>query len=513
MCKFVEKIKQKIENLYDKYSFMFIITILLGLITHAFVLTNKLVNHDELSATFSKGATFVSGRWGLEYIKYIFPNFSMPWYNGILMIILIAFAACFVIKILNVKSKLKQAIIGGIMITFPTITSTLTYMFTSSSYGLAILLSVICVYFATKTDKKINIFLSITCLVLSLGLYQAYISFTTTLFVIVLIQKCMDKNLKFKEIIMEAIKFVVILIISLALYMIITKICNMISGISLGTYQGTNEMGHVTLVSIVKGIIYSYQTLLLAVIKTWNGITIGKILKLFYLIILTINGIYILLNYNEVRKESIKKGLLFLGLCLILPVAMNMLYILNANVDMHSLMVYGMCMIFILPVILCDNILLKKSIKTIQKSVYIILIIVIFQYITLANECYLKLQLAYENNYAFYSTLVTRIESTPGFDKNSKVTFIGGYKGEMLNDMNEYFGHLDYLVGVNSNLDLISAYTNQNFINLYIGIELPYASDEERSNIANLEELKEMNVYPYDGSIKKIGDIIVVKFS
>lgn len=57
---------------------MFIVTVIIGFIAHGFMLANKLPNHDDLCSLFIKWGTFELGRWGLELIKYIFPNFSMP---------------------------------------------------------------------------------------------------------------------------------------------------------------------------------------------------------------------------------------------------------------------------------------------------------------------------------------------------------------------------------------------------------------------------------------------------
>ena len=47
-----------------------------GLLAHGYAFTNKLVNHDEVESLFGKGATITSGRWGLEAIKFIFPDAS-----------------------------------------------------------------------------------------------------------------------------------------------------------------------------------------------------------------------------------------------------------------------------------------------------------------------------------------------------------------------------------------------------------------------------------------------------
>ena len=72
---------------------------------------------------------------------------------------------------------------------------------------------------------------------------------------------------------------------------------------------------------------------------------------------------------------------------------------------------------------------------------------------------------------------------------------------------------MDYFTGILSNYEMITAYSKENFIKNYIGVDFNYATEEEINNLKTKNEVQEMELYPYDNSIKKIDDIIVVKFS
>lgn len=510
---FYINVKDKLTKFYNNYKFMFIFTLIVGILTHIFMLSNKLPNHDDIQSLLSKGVTYELGRWGLELIKYIFPNYSMPWLNGIIMLILIALSACFVSKILKIDSKLKQCLIGSIMITYTSITCTLAYMFTANAYGISILLAILCVYFAQKDKNKINIAISIICLVLSIGIYQAYISITITLFMIILIKDCINKDKKIKDILKQALKFILIMIISLIIYLVITKVCNLITNTNLSNYQGVSSIGNISIISILKGIINSYLAIPRMIFRDFYGISAGIILKIGYAIVVIISGIYAILHFKEILKIDIKKFIIYTLLILMLPIGMNIMYILNSNIEIHSLMQYGNFLLLLIPFVLEYN-LKKGKLLTYTKNIIVItLILMIFKYITYANECYLKLKLSYENTYSFYTSLVTRIENIQGFDENTKVALIGNYKGEMLNDNSKYFEELDDFTGIFSNTELINAYSKENFIKYYIGVDLNYATEEEIEKISSLEEFINMDIYPYDNSIKKIDNIIVVKFS
>lgn len=515
---------ERIKKEYNKYKFCFWSTLIIGMLAHLFALTNKLVNHDEMEFLFSKGKSLELGRWGLELIQIMFPNCSMPWYNGIIALIFIAISVCIIVKILKIESKIQQCLIGGVMATFPAITSAMAYMFTITSYSTSILLAVMAAYLATKKENKIKLLLSVICLTISLGIYQAYISLTATIFIIILMQKCMNKDKELKEIIFEAIRYFIILVISLLLYLIVTKIVNTFASANLAEYQGFKDMGHITIYGVLVGIAKSYFSFIKILSSDWNGITIGIVLKILYLIIMIVDFTYIIANFIKAKKLDTKKAIAFLLFCCMLPVSMNTTYILSSDSWVHSIMVYADFFILILPIILSATLVKSKQTKFINKITYIILAIIIFQYITIANECYLRLKLAYNNNHSFYTTLITRIENTDGFDENTKIAFIGRYKGELLTNNNDKFKGLNNIVGIDSNYNLISANTIKQFIKQHIGVDFKYVSDElgvdlkdvtdeKLHKLNNLKEVKEMNIYPYDNSIKKIGDIIVVKFS
>ena len=51
----------------------------------------------------------------------------------------------------------------------------------------------------------------------------------------------------------------------------------------------------------------------------------------------------------------------------------------------------------------------------------------------------------------------------------------------------------------------------ENVIRLYLGFDLPFASEEESAALADSPEFASMPVWPYAGSVQKLGDVIVVK--
>ena len=59
---------------------------------------------------------------------------------------------------------------------------------------------------------------------------------------------------------------------------------------------------------------------------------------------------------------------------------------------------------------------------------------------------------------------------------------------------------------------ILNQYSQGDWIENYIGYDLPMASEEEKLELAATEEVKAMPCYPNAGSIRIVGDAVVVKF-
>ena len=496
------KAKCKIKN----YQKTFLITLFVGIIIHLFALTNKLIHGDELAFLFDKGNSTILGRWFLDVTKYIFPNYSMPAFNGFIALILLSLSACLISEILEIKHDLNKILIGLILISFPTITCTMSYMFTVHSYMLALLMAILSVYFGKK-NKKTFWCLSVVLLTLSLGIYQAYISITATLFLLILISKTLyGENIK--NIVLEALKFFIILVISLILYAIINKIVINILNVELSSYQGVSTMGNYRLKGIWNGIVAAYKYVFSSFFEK-NVMTPMSALRITYIVCFIFNIVSISVKICK-NKENILNSVVVIFFVLLLPITMNIIYILNEKVQVYAVMLLGYSFIFISSILIIDN---NQKPNFLERIIKLLLIIQIFFCTILANENYLQMHIAYENAYSFYESLISRITQTEGFDAETKIVIVGNYYSKELNNMEE-FSELLPTNTFTSSFEVINAYSKLNFIKYYIGFEGDFIDENEARNVLkNNEEFINMPKYPYYGSIKKIEDLLVVKLS
>ena len=126
-----------------------------------------------------------------------------------------------------------------------------------------------------------------------------------------------------------------------------------------------------------------------------------------------------------------------------------------------------------------------------------------------ANEAYLALYLRYENTFAFYTSLIADVQQNPDFTEGTQLAVIGTWE-----DPGFYEEHLSFtrrLTGMGGIKP--DSYSRGRFMQAYIGFPVPFAPYDKQYEIAASAEFAEMPVYPYYGSMRKIGDTFVVKLS
>ena len=114
----------------------FISTLIIGCIAHLFAVTNVLHNYDDIRCTpGGAGAGVTSGRWMIGLINGVWNKYwgvyNLTFFNGIVVLVLISVSACIVVRIFEVRKIVNCILIGGVLITFPSITSMLFFTFTA----------------------------------------------------------------------------------------------------------------------------------------------------------------------------------------------------------------------------------------------------------------------------------------------------------------------------------------------------------------------------------------------
>lgn len=481
----------------DRVPFLSAMTV--GLCAHGYAFANKLLNHDEIESLFGKGATVTSGRWGLELVKVLFPDWSMPWIYGLLSLALIAAAACLMLDTLEIRSGVLRAVLSAVIVSFPSLTGNFCFMFTAAPYAWSFFLTALAVVLLCRGGGA-RIVACVVLLVLALGIYQAYISVAASLLVLLMIRDALDAERSVAEIIRFGVKALAVLLVSVAVYYGVTLLVFRVTGAEFNDYVVENVNGAVSLPRRVRmaydafWYIFSFRNFYLIPYEALRYLHIA--LGLLTLVVLA--------WLSAEKKRPLHTALLWV-LVLLLPLSICCMFLIMSQASIHTLVMYSFVSVYLLMGLTAQRV--KASLRPQGEGVLALaLALIAAGNVYFANMVYLKMQLETDNAIAFYTTLTTRAMSTPGFDERSALAIVG-QQDNLLHSFPEL--DTDLFLGVNR--ELVNIYSRENLVRNYLGLDIPFADEETVESLEHDPRVLAMAEYPYDGSVRKIDDFIVVK--
>ena len=489
-----------------------------GIITHLFGLVTVIHNSDDIgNQPFGFGTGLRSGRWFLSMlgtlVKKLFGGYNIPYLSGLLFVLLVAVSAAVVVATLRLEKKRWAAFVGATFVVFPTISAIMLYKHTVLYYGIAILLSVLAVFFLDRF--KFGLPLSVFCLALSMGIYQAFAPVTITLFVILLIKKAIKQEKSFKQLVILGFYYCLSLALGVGLYYLILQICLNVTNTKLGTYQEINNMGKISISELPQLIKKAYKGFLRLPVKDYCSLAQTKLIRLCYLVLGVFSvlfTVYLLIS----RVKNFLNSAFVVAMGIILPLAFNFIVIMCPSSDIYTLMVFSFVLAPCFPVILLDchsPITRKWQVifeKTSSKIVVLTLSILIFCYVYIANTNYMYLFYSNRQTENYMASIVTQVRMTEGFTSDKNWALIGTLDDPLLKGS---WSKVPKLQGNATTQRLLTAGSKLSWMKTYIGYNVPIATDEEIAEIKEDPRFAEMPCWPDNGSIAIIDDIVVIKFS
>ena len=488
-------------------------SLLTGLICYGYAISNKLVNHDEVQCLFAKGGTVASGRWGLGALDLIFPNYSMPWVNGLLALILMAAAICVMVRVLSIRSGTLQALFAGTVIAFPSLIGTFAYMFTTNSFALSFLLAVLAVWFVRK-DKPLFLIPALGCMVLSLSIYQSYISVAAGLLVLVLIRQLLEGE-QVPTVIRRGVVSVLFLTVSLGIYYAATQVILVLKDVSMNDYAGGNVS--FSLAGIPAAVVTAYASFFRFFTEGYRGLIPTTFSQLLHWVLLTLTILLLVLAVIFAKKKEPGRIALLAALIMILPLAICCMYLFTTEDSVHTLVLYGFVCVYALTAVaadICLDTAFRSQALQIANGIALnlsslVLCLILVCNLFLANEVWLNLQLRYENAFAFYTSLLSDLRTLPEFTEEMPIALIGNQQEPEFYETE--FPFTSPITGTKGFKP--DSYSREKFFTYYLGISLPFLSDDACGELAANPEIGQMPCYPYFGSVRVVDDTIIVKLS
>ena len=497
---------------HDKRLKFIFFSVLVGLIfAHAMAIFNKYSVHDDTISLFSTGATISSGRWGLELLRLLpgilfgtdggSSTYSMPVVASIYVVIFSTLSLFLVVKLLDIKSIVSCIFLGGIFITSPFYISLFGHVFAASSYSFAIFLSVFASYMLCRYKKWYVYIVSVLLIVLSLGIYQAFLSIIISLMLFHMIKETVvNAKQTWIDFLKIGFYYVTACVLSITIYILTVKLSCYLTNVELTSYKNINNMAK-------EGFFAYISRIPLAYYKFFNPNDFFPLnTKYIYRILL---GIEILLSIYLYYKLQKQQSMKFITLIVMIPIVCNLPLIMTENVDRasHTIVLLGQ----LFPIIFLLQLLEEKYIKQIMLMrliSYVCIGIIIIMYCRIANIFYLKIEFVQQRSFSYFTTLVTQIKNVDGYDDDYPVVYLNEFKKRDKNIKGlpfMYYTIPPYFCVK----DMINNYSWKIFVSNWLGFDPRLGKAKD---FKYLPEVKDMPHYPDSGSIKIINENVVVKF-
>jgi hypothetical protein len=489
--------------------------IIIGMLTHFYMLTHKLINWDDANNLSAPGSTDYLGRWFLKYIHGLGSEHSIPAVHGFLFILFLTLSACLVLEIVNIKSTTGAILVPALMVTFPSVVSTMTFMFMAHTSGIAIFMVCLAIYLLRRF--KFGWIPCIVLLICAMGTYQSYISIAITLMLMGMISDLIDGK-KFVDILKKGIIYVVILGVSVLIYMVLCHV--FYPGINDETYGGVGNMGQIAISEMPKLIGRCYKRFLEYFI--WKPFAFVSKTAQCANIVTCILAVVLFGIVSVQRKlyKDVLSYLLLILVCFFVPLAAAFIYFMAPEVDYSMLMLYAYVFVYVIVLELFERCIIDwKSVSVWKMVISIAVVATLFvscytDYL-LTNRAYLRTDIATERVKSYFNRVISMAENTEGFKHDDGIVILGEfyYVDNPSSVEIDVFDSEDLreLSGVALENGLITSGVRDNFIKTFIGYEIADISWAERDEIMDTDEYKAMPVYPENGCVQKINGVWVVK--
>ena len=507
-----EKLLKKLNTyILPQWKVCFVSALIIGIIAHFYKITNWLPNWDSLVFRYDSQNMIGLGRWFLGPVCSLSSYYDLPFLNGILAIVFHGLSAVWICRILNVQNKITAFLIGGVIVSFPTVTSVMMYNYVADGYSIAFFLSTLAAYYMTR--EKPRYILAALFIALSTGIYQAYITVTIMLILLKLIDEIIYKSASVQAIIKKSMLMLLTGIFGIVLYGAVLKVILSIFSVQLLDYQGISSSASLSGIDVAGSLYGVKETFLDCFFDFSEGINVYVILNVLVLVFTLTHYLkYIILNKLYKKIANILFVVIFSAL---LVFGAGALAFINPGIDYHNLMLMGYSVFYLFFIILYERGADPSKTQACTKCWCVLLIAagIIVNQIGIANVSYHKAQMAYERSYGALLRIADRIEQTQGAEKAEKILVLGAldnssaYSVNLTPDITGITdGYIiradDETVGQSVLTAALADYCEKNY---------EFISGEEKKILSQREDIKSMEKWPSKTSVAVIDDIVVIK--
>lgn len=517
----MQKIKFVLEQEKQTICKALLFTFIIGLIGHGYAFFNGLFSHDSLKVYTDENENI----WNISLGRFLQEPYckcrgalAAPWLVGLMSLLWIAVAAYFIIKLLKIKTAAMQLVTCGILVVnLTTISINATYMYYIDIFMFALLMAVLAVFVVERV--RFGIFWGAILICISMGLYQSFFAVAVTLFIMLSIDHIVS-GYSTKRVISLGVQEICSLLLGGLLYMGVLKIVLKYAHVNLSNgYNGIANVvsGTITVDSIPDLIVSTYTYYFDFLFKPNGYGGMGIVIINIICGILLVGKFIHLVYKNKVGKVNIALGAVLLFL---IPFAINLIYFISQGME-HMLMVYSWFLIYPFTLALIERQSDEKiwgKYEVLLKGVSCLLAgIMVLNAVIYANGAYLKKTLEEKSTLSVATRVLERIETTDGYMAGeTPVAFVGNINDSVLSVAREGFERYtdSYSIGMTYNYGITYGIgMAEKYFSVQLGNPINWVNDEIIGVLSQSDEVITMPCFPEVGSVKFVGDVLVVKFS
>lgn len=509
---------RKVEEKWPHFRVTMVSALIFGLLAHGVALFNKFSMVDDPQFLFNVGSTFRSGRWFLGIlggaVRFLLgsPNFSLPLYSGLICLVLLGLAACMLVSLLELDRKADWILVPGIMVTIPVIAGFYGYLFTAPYYLIALCLTLWGCTLLCRYRKVWAYCAGVVLLALSTGIYQAFIPTALCIFLLYFLKETQRaEKWSAKKLLLDICWYASACLCFLAVYSLCNQLCLKIGHLSMTGYNGLSDPVTGGIGEYLSRVKLSYYLFLKPDGTNRSAYMYPFNLRVMYYLNLLLTGAAAANSLWQLWKRDKIRGVsAFLALC-VFPLAVNFIYVMCAPKIVHSLMVYSQVFFWLLPWCLLRWIPLPKVRwnRVLTRAACLVMAVGMVMYIRYDNLVYLRLDLYQTRTIQYFTTMITQVKSLEGYHSGLKLTFIN--KDFNLDptfvDLEEFTTFA--VEPILQHTAELTAHSFREFLSQWCGFDAEIVDEKEYRGIPEIEEMPH---YPDAGSIRIIGDTVVIKF-
>ncbi len=518
-----KQLMQNVRCLFNRFSpnnskLIFASTFIAGVICHIYFLVHNLPNGDTMSRFYDNRNLLYEGRWFFETAGLATSPFALSWVNGIIAIFFISISAVIIVDILNITGKTAGVLTGVLLVCYPAVASGLSYIHRSAIFFFACFLAILSVKI-TK-EFKYGFVVGAVVLAFSLGIYQAYLSIAMMLVVITLALSIVSKpEQSIKQIFKKISRYAVLFVGGFAIYQMVLFVMLNVNQTELTNYQGIEVLTGNATFNLTNSVFAVLNEVYLMIVEL-PFVFLKQPLTFGCIILIAVCALWLLIK-NKIYKSPIK--LVVLALLLIaVPLSLAPSKFLSPDMWHHAVLRISLSLVFIATLPFAETFYrhLSKTKCLVAFSVkclsLLMISVICWNFFLVSNINYFNAHQRFEKDYSLVLSVSNRIFETEDFEISDKVCVFGFPYNSGSYENSNYIGYAEQngfgLFGLSGNTTIMnSMYGFATFARTYFGIAYNMVMMDEYYALLENPEVSSMPVWPYEGSVKEIDGVYVVK--